>query len=412
MKIAKNTILIALLIFLTILLINFYEVHYTLKIGISFLISLIVAETLYDIGIPRLSSFLTMGLLLGPNILNIFDYGLLNKMKFLDNIALGLIALVAGCEIDFKKDLESFIRYGKYTFLQILIMSLISIPVLYIIFLLLSKEFALLAPVIFLTIIFNATSPSTTIAIIKETKSNNELSHLVLTSAIIKDIALILLFTAALSFFAANKDSSVALVIFHETLSILSGIILGFIIKYYVKFIKINLGSFLLIILITIGFITEYFHLNNLLLFLIAGIIINNFSNYGKLLNEITEQNFELILLIFFFSAGASIDIFALKTMLFITIVLVFIRIAILYISSISAGKLFNIDDKVAKYSTLGFISQAGVSLGFAKIISYNFAWGKDFGTLLFAMIGLNQIAGPLLFKLALSNFHKSDKQN
>jgi uncharacterized membrane protein len=59
--------------------------------------------------------------------------------------------------------------------------------------------------------------------------------------------------------------------------------------------------------------------------------------------------------------------------------------------------------DNIKKYSFLGFIGQAGVSIGFAKIIGANFGdWGIQLQTLILAIVAINQIIGPIGFKWAL----------
>ncbi|MGA1846715.1 cation:proton antiporter [Deferribacter abyssi] len=405
MKLVNKLFLIIILTIIAIIINNTIKLHYTLSIGISFLIALITAETFYPIGLPRLSSFLIIGLILGPYVLNIFNNELLIKTKFLDSIALGMIALVAGCEIDFKSNFRDFLNFGKFTIIQIIILSIIAAPLLFLIFEIFIPDFAFIAPVIFLTIIFNATSPSTTVSIIKETKAQNTLSSLVLTSAIIKDIIIILMFTSILSIFSTSGENSVFSVFLKEVYSSILGIGIGIIIILYMKFININNGSFFLLILVGTSLISSAIHLNNLLIFLFAGIIVNNYSKYGHQINEIFETNFELILLVFFFSAGASINLTALKNMIFIAIIVFILRTLLLYISANISGKICKIDKTASAYSTFGFISQAGVSIGFTKIIADSFQWGVHFSTLLFAVISINQIIGPILFKIYLNKY-------
>ncbi|KAA0258370.1 hypothetical protein FHQ18_04205 [Deferribacter autotrophicus] len=405
MNLVNRLFLIIILTLIAIIINNTIELHYTLSIGISFLIALITAETFYPIGIPRLSSFLIIGLILGPFVLNIFNNELLLKTKFLDSIALGMIALVAGCEIDFKSNLKEFLNFGKFTILQVIILSIFAAPLLFLVFKIFIPDFAFLAPILFLTLIFNATSPSTTVSIIKETKAHNTLSSLVLTSAIIKDIMIILLFTSILSFFSTKGGNSVFSVFLKEVYSSLFGIGIGIIIILYMKFININNGSFFLLILVGTSLVSSVIHLNNLLIFLFAGIIVNNLSKFGHQINEIFETNFELILLVFFFSAGASINLGALKNMIFIAVIIFLLRTLLLYISAYLSGNLCKIDKKASSYSTFGFISQAGVSIGFTKIIADSFQWGNHFSTLLFAIISINQIIGPILFKIYLNKY-------
>ena len=51
----------------------------------------------------------------------------------------------------------------------------------------------------------------------------------------------------------------------------------------------------------------------------------------------------------------------------------------------------------------MGLVSQAGVALGFAIVIGRRFPeWGTQLETLIIAVVGINQLAGPVFLKYAL----------
>jgi hypothetical protein len=59
---------------------------------------------------------------------------------------------------------------------------------------------------------------------------------------------------------------------------------------------------------------------------------------------------------------------------------------------------------KFGKYSWLGFITQAGLSIALALQIEPAFPhWGEKLASLLIATVAINQLLGPVMFKLALT---------
>ena len=51
----------------------------------------------------------------------------------------------------------------------------------------------------------------------------------------------------------------------------------------------------------------------------------------------------------------------------------------------------------------LGFIAQAGITLGFAYEIARRFpGWGTEVASIIIAVVAINQIVGPITFKFAL----------
>ena len=58
----------------------------------------------------------------------------------------------------------------------------------------------------------------------------------------------------------------------------------------------------------------------------------------------------------------------------------------------------------------MGFLAQAGVTLGLASIVAERFEiWGDQVAAIIVAMIAVNQLVGTPLFRLALVRSGEND---
>jgi Kef-type K+ transport system membrane component KefB len=109
------------------------------------------------------------------------------------------------------------------------------------------------------------------------------------------------------------------------------------------------------------------------------------------------------IYVIFFSLAGAALKIDALSQTWLIALLLVAVRSLLIWIGAYLGGSLAGDPSRMRRMSGLSFITQAGVSLGLAGIVARSFPeWGAALSTTIVAIVALNQIIGPITFKLAL----------
>ena len=377
---------------------------FPLRLGTALLMSFIVGEILSKIGLPRISTYLIIGIITGPYAFSFFSLQAVSDLRIIDSIALSTIAFVAGSDIDFRKGNIKFFKILSFSLIQFIIGFSAALLIFYI----MGKFFHFglftnIAFILFLALILNAVSPATTVAVIKETGSKGKLTDYVLSTAILKDFTIIVCFSILLSLLGSRgEEASIAKVLTEEVLSAAAGIVAGFAVFVYMRFVKINLGVFLFLTIIIITWIAREMHLSNLMVFITAGIFLNNFTRFGSIVAESIDKNFNIILLIFFFSAGMVIDLKALMSMFGLAIFIVILRIVILYVSCYISGSFIKEDFKIKQLSFMGFIGQAGVSIGFAKIIASIFPFGDIFQTLILAVVGINQIMGPVLFRFSL----------
>jgi hypothetical protein len=86
-----------------------------------------------------------------------------------------------------------------------------------------------------------------------------------------------------------------------------------------------------------------------------------------------------------------------------IALLLVGVRSLLIWLGAYLGGSLSGDPSRMRRMSGLGFITQAGVSLGLAGIVVRSFPeWGGALSTLIVAIVALNQIIGPIAFKYAL----------
>lgn len=403
----KRRIVDIVIIFVCTGLLYFIEDNgstFFLIFGVGLLAAFSLGSLLSEYGLPKITSYLIMGILFGPYIFNFFTFEVIERLQFIDSIALSIIAFVAGGEINFRQKAVPLSKVTIFVLLQVMIIFPVSMFVLFGVGKLFSFSlFSMLAPIIFLSLINNATSPSTTVAVIQETGAKGKLTDYVLISAVLKDILIIVLFAFFAALLGAGGEVTVTSVIIEEVLSAIAGVVLGFLVILYIKNVKLHRGVFLFLLVMIFTWVAQQMHLNNLMMFLFTGIVVNNMSKLGHSVVEIIENNSQVIYVIFFFVAGNSINIEALKSMWMIAIFLFLSRLAMVQGACYISGAVIKEDKNIKNLSGLGFIGQAGVSIGFAKIISDTFPdWGVMFETLVLAVVGINQVLGPILFKMAL----------
>lgn len=413
------------------------KVSPTLVLGFLLLAAYCIAFFLEKIRLPRITGFIIGGLILGPYVLNFFDAESVRELGFLNTLALAFIAFSAGGELK----LRNFQHHLKH------ILFLLS-GVTIVVFAGVSTAVFLASPWIpFMSgynpairaaissifgIIAVARSPSSTIAVISETKAQGNYTDTVLSVTIITDVLIIILFGVVISFSQVIISSGNAL-----QFSFLAGLfaeigisfVIGFLLGKASIFLIDNIGVAFPIVLTGIGFLViksshllgDYLHetlnialsLEPLLICMAAGFTVQNFSSYGETFLMRMDRVSAPIYIAFFALTGASINLEILKSGWFLGFAIVVVRIIMLWIGSYVSGRLSG-DRKLNYQNTwLGFITQAGVSLGLLSEAVRRFPEvGIPIQTILITAITLNQLIGPIALKYALNKTGESRLPN
>ena len=410
------------------------------KILVTFLVGFLIvaiaanqiAKVFQQIKFPLITGLIITGIIAGSSVLNFITPLALKKLNFLNEIALAIIAFSAGSEL-YLNELRSRIKSIKWmTIGQLVITFFMSTIVIY--FFADSIPFMAEMPathkvavaVLFATI-FVARSPSSAIAIINEMRANGPFTKTVMGVTVIKDVLVIILFAICLAIAKAVINNEATNVLFFiiliaELLASLGlGYVLGkvlqipFLSKADVKIkgfsvLIIGYGVYLFsnyIKLISNDLFQHEFLLEPLLICIIGSFYLTNYSKHRIEFSEALHEISPIIYIIFFTLTGASLSIQTLMSVFGIAVGLFFLRMITMFFGGIFGVYAANDFKKYAFIAWMPYLTQAGVALGLATIISDVFpGWGHEFETIIIAIIVLNQIIGPPLFKWSL-NFVK-----
>ena len=425
-----NLVFLALMIAIGMVLKSVTEPHFfdhaaTYALGIIMLCGFATGNLVKKIKLPAVTGYILVGLLVGPFGLQLISHQNVQDLQLLNGLALSLIALTAGGEIKFaglKKNLKTITSVLVFQSLFVVTGITLLVLVLSLVFPFFQNPaffpdfHFLLAAGLLLGIISTASSPSTTLAVIVECKKKNRTTDLILSIVMLKDIAILFLFVVGLSVArtlvgGAGFDTARLLGILGEiTGSLGVGIVIGMIIVLYLKFVKKDEIVFILALCFFTYEIFEPLHLHPLLIMMIAGFVVENFSTEGGNLIQHLEAISPPVYIIFFTLSGAAVNISYLKSLWLVTLLIVGFRMLFKYLGTYTGGIYAREERVIKRRLWMTFISQAGLSLGMAKIIEANFSgFGVNISTLIISIIVVNQVIGPLMLKFFLDRPERPD---
>lgn len=369
------------------------------------------------VGFPRLTGYLTVGVLSGPHGLGLFGKEEVEDLTLVNSLALALIALQAGAELTLAMLKRSFKSLMWASVAHVLIIG----GGMVLLFAALSPFLPFLEGMPFATVLAVATvwgamavskAATDALAILSETKAKGPLAEYSLGVVILIDVFVLVCFAAAMmmSRSALNPAAGGLSVEGFQELgmeifaSVAAGTTFGLVIAFYFWAVGKERLLFTVVVAYGVTAFCAYFHYDTLLVFVVAGFVVMNLTREGPVLIETTEKAAAAVMVVFFATAGAQLDIGALKTAGLIAAVLAFGRIALTWVACQVGHRLAQDQPTVRKYGFTGFISQAGVTLGLAAIAREELGEvGIGISTLLIAVIGINELIGPVAFKIGLS---------
>lgn len=399
----------------------------TLVLGFMLLAAYCIGFILERIGLPRITGYIFAGLFLGPYFLKFYDHQAVESLEFLNSLALAFIAFSAGGELKLsgiRRKLKSIAYLITGGTLVIFAGVTLAVFVLsnWIPFMSAYNVTMKLAISSIFGVIAVARSPSSAIAIISETKAKGEYTDTVLSVTIATDVVIIMLFAVVVSTSRLLMDGTGTLsltFLLKLVLEIVVAFVLGFLLgkglillieKVKIEFpVVITATGFLVIKASHLfgdylqGTMDVHLHLEPLLICMAAGFTVQNFSKHGAVFLHRMENVSLPIYIGFFAITGASINVDVLKDAWFLGLVIMVVRTVMMYIGSYLSGRMSGDPPAIYKNSWLGFLTQAGVSLGLlAEVVRRFPEAGEEIRTILVAAITLNQIVGPIAFKYAL----------
>lgn len=392
-------------------------------LGLLLLGGVLGSEILEVIKLPHLTGYLVAGVLAGPYVLHLIDHETVGALGEVNTLALALIALAGGLELK----VSTLREVARSLYIGTLLHTFIGIAVAGLAFFLLRRwiPFAahLAAPAaigvaLLWGVLAISRSPSATLGILSQTKADGPLTRFSLAFVMSSDIVVVTVAAGAMLvarplLFPGTEISLDSLNhLAHELYgSIAVGTTLGLALALYLRFV----GRNLIIVLLFLGYgFTEgvhYLHLEPLLTFIVAGFVVQNLSEQGDRLLHAIDRTGAVVFVVFFATAGAHLDLPLLAQLWPVAVSLTLVRAFTSIFLQRLSSRLADDPPVLRKWGWSALISQAGLTLGLSVVIEREFPQiGAAFRSLVVATVALNEMLGPILFKLALDRAQESGR--
>jgi len=383
--------------------------------GFLLLAGMLTSEIFELAKLPHLTGYIAAGVIAGPHVLHFLDHETVKSLETVNTLALALIALAGGLELRIV-DVRSLLRsLGIHMGIQTVTVALTQAAL----FAALGSQVeftrnlplsALLGVGALWGVLAVSRSPSATLAILSQTRAKGPLSRFSLAFVMSSDVVVLVLMAATLSLVrpmiepGSSTSLKSLLAVGHELLGSVSlGTTLGLLLIAYLRLV----GTQILLLIVAIGFALSeglrYLRFEPLLTFLTAGFVVQNLSAQGDKLLHIIEQTGSVVFIVFFATAGAHLDLPLLGRMWPIALTLCAGRFAATFVAHRAGARLAGDEPFILRWGWASLVSQAGLTLGLSAVLARAFpAVGEGLRSLVVATVAINEVVGPIFFKLGL----------
>ena len=385
-------------------------------LGFVVLAAFVLAELAGGLGVPRVTGYILAGIAVGPYAAGVLSEDVVVNLRVFETLALALIALEAGLELDLKA-----IRRLSKTLGSII---LFKVPLSWLVmggtFLALTPWLPLADGLSFgeklsIGLIIGAlsvgTSPAVSVAVISEFKAKGKLPDIVLALAVFKDVVMIVMLALALAATnvliteGATLDAGVlAELAMKIGKSVAAGAVLGGLLIVFMRWVRWELVLSLILISYGGAELCDRWHLKMLLVFISAGFTVKNFSPYGHDLHKPLAFLALPVFIVFFTGVGADLDLTAVAAIAPFAGLLFLARAGMMYGATRLGCRLAGESRAFADTLWMGFISQAGVALGLLIVAREQLPTelGDKLGQIATVLIAMNLLVGPFLLRRSL----------
>jgi Kef-type K+ transport system membrane component KefB len=386
------------------------------SIGFVVLAAFTVGDLLNGLGLPRITGYIVSGIVLGPEVVGVLSRPVVADMTVFNTLALGLIALSAGLEIELGAMRRLMRTMAATTALKLPLLLVVVAGGLYLTHLYLlplpvpDDDHAIVLAAL-IAVLGTGTSPSVTLAILNETKARGRLADLTLGMAVLKDVVVIIALAVTI---AVGRNSlspatsrEVATVVVESVerlgLSIAVGSAVGVALILFVKYVhrELLLGAVCAVLLT--AEISTYLDLELLLVLIAAGFVVRNASEQEHHLLPALQRVSLPVFVVFFTTAGAKVDLQATLSVLPFAGGAAFGRAVVYYVATRFGVWVGREGPAVRQNAWLAYIPQAGVTLGLVLLTAHETPELREqILQIGIAMVAIHLLIGPVLLVFAL----------
>ncbi len=342
---------------------------YTLYVAILMLAGMAGGKLASKVGLPTVSGYILIGLLLGPSALNLITGEVYTNLGFINELALGMLAISVGTELHY----TMFKKFGK-NLITISVGNAVLTVILGTLFtwwMGIELQYALILGTLALTV-----SPAGVVEVVKDTRAKGEMTQNLLGLVAFDNLLAIIVLGMMVSFVQSLGDQGasglmlVGTVLLDIFLGVLLGALTGLFVSFFIRKDTANdklLVIMLAAILLNTG-VSTMFGLSPVLTNIVSGIAITNLT-YKKALMASVLSRIELpIFVIFLTLAGAHIDIAIVGRVGLAGLGYILARAIGKYVGTLVFSQFTTISKPVRPYLGWGLFPQAGIAIGLATI--------------------------------------------
>lgn len=374
-----------------------------LIVAIAIIFGFIGGKLVKLVKLPSVVGYLIAGLVFGPSVLNVFDLSLLDRMSPFHGFALSLIAFIIGSEMK----LSTFKEMGSGISVVTLLESFGA-------FFVVGTGVYLLTHKLYLALIFGALAPASapagTVAVLHETKAKGRLTNAIYAVVGLDDGLAIMIFAFALALAKlcfTGASVSIIGILEGPILEIFGSIGLGAAVGITTGYVARKVATEESILAIALGGvlicagIANYLHFSLILANLSLGMaFVNVFPVPNRKAYRAVQSISLPVYIIFFFMAGAHLQIRLLPAMGMLGLVYVVCRSVGLIGGAFLGASLTKQSPVIRKYLGFGILSQAGVAIGLAVFAAAEFRLLGDSGSELAITIVNTIAATTIIFEI------------
>jgi Kef-type K+ transport system membrane component KefB len=388
----------------------------TVAFGFLMLEAFLVGQVFARLRLPRLTGYLVCGILVGPSALGLVSGAMVDALSPIKGVAVCLIALTAGGELNLRRLrplLGPIASATGWTLALTGLLATIAILAMrpWLPFLsALGPLEAVFASAV-LGVVMASMSPAVVMALLNETEATGPYSRTILGVVVATDIVVVVLF-ALISSLAkaylgagAYTGGAVLAVGVEVFASLAAGAGVGALLAIYLRRVVSGRALFVLLLCVLISEVGGRLGLDPLITCLAAGLFIENVTELeaSALVHDIEAASLP-VFVVFFSVAGASLRLDVLGEVWLPAVLLVGIRAFGMWAGSHQAFQRPELDPHIQRWGFVGFLPQAGLSLGLAMLLPRVLPGiGDAAAALVIGVVGINELIMPPLLRWVLA---------
>lgn len=427
-----------------------------LAIAIALIFGLLATRVMKLIGLPNVTGYLLVGLIIGPHALGIISEEVLSGangaggIDIVSTVALGFIGFSIGVEFKLSHIKEIGKSAITITFFQALAATLfVDVGLIALSYLL--PTVMTLYEALILGAIATATAPAATLMVVRQYKAKGVVTGTLLPVVALDDAVGLIVFAVSnsIGLSLANNaaglsgDISVLNIAVWPLLEIVCSLVIGAgigaLLSVVPRFFKSRDNrtiATIICVFLSLGICQLFemlvdkgvlpFGLSDLLVCMMAGAMFVNLRKEAGVMMEGTDRWTPVVLMLFFILSGAELDVmmFAENPLLLVCIVAyVILRCAGKYLGTMAGAAVTKSDKKVRNYLGITLFPQAGVAIGMATMCKNEFTKaalsasaadnaaaadllnhvGANIVTVTMCAVLIYELVGPVLTKWALA---------